>query len=98
VKNLGSINWPTLVISIVAIVALVIFRVINGCLLSPRLRIPVKIYKRSARKWVTKRYSWPLPIPAALIVIIAAAIIAYFGNFQEKFEVAPVGKIPEGYE
>ena len=95
-KNIGSINWPTLIVSIVAILALVIFRVVNSCLLSPRVRLPMKIYKRRERKWVTRKCSWPLPIPAALIVIIVAAVIAYYGRFQERFDVAPVGTIPDG--
>ncbi len=44
-----------------------------------------------------KKYSWPIPIPAALVVIVAATVIAYFGNFEEQFNVAPVGNIPNGW-
>ena len=95
-ENLGSINWVTLIISVVAIIALVIFKVCNSFLLSSRVQIPIKIYQREERKWVTKKYSWPFPIPAALLVIIVATLISYYGMFDDKFEVAPVGNVPNG--
>ncbi|XP_041330567.1 chloride anion exchanger [Pyrgilauda ruficollis] len=39
----------------------------------------------------------PAPIPIELLVTILAALISYFVNFEEKFEVAVVGKLEEGF-
>ncbi|KFV57263.1 Chloride anion exchanger, partial [Tyto alba] len=38
----------------------------------------------------------PTPIPIELLVTILAALISYFVNFEEKFNVAVVGKLEEG--
>ncbi len=95
-ENFGSINWATVVVSLVAIFVLLIFKITNAFLLSSRVHLPVKVYSRNQRKWMKKKYSWPIPIPAALVVIVAATVIAYFGNFEEQFNVAPVGNIPNG--
>ncbi|XP_064278099.1 chloride anion exchanger [Passer domesticus] len=39
----------------------------------------------------------PAPIPIELLVTILAALISYFVNLEEKFEVAVVGKLEEGF-
>ncbi|NXM95641.1 S26A3 protein, partial [Sylvia borin] len=40
----------------------------------------------------------PTPIPIELIVTVLAALISYFVNFEEKFGVAVVGKLEEGFQ
>ncbi|XP_015482393.1 chloride anion exchanger isoform X1 [Parus major] len=40
----------------------------------------------------------PTPIPIELLVTVLAALISYFVNFEEKFEVAIVGKLEEGFQ
>ncbi|XP_059703321.1 chloride anion exchanger [Haemorhous mexicanus] len=39
----------------------------------------------------------PAPIPIELLVTIVAALISYFVNFEEKFGVAVVGKLEDGF-
>ncbi|NWS88124.1 S26A3 protein, partial [Toxostoma redivivum] len=39
----------------------------------------------------------PTPIPIELLVTVLAALISYFVNFEEKFNVAVVGKLEEGF-
>ncbi|NXO71457.1 S26A3 protein, partial [Phainopepla nitens] len=39
----------------------------------------------------------PAPIPIELLVTIVAALISYYCNFEEKFGVAVVGKLEEGF-
>ncbi|NXU02207.1 S26A3 protein, partial [Buphagus erythrorhynchus] len=39
----------------------------------------------------------PTPIPIELFVTILAAVISYFVNLEEKFKVAVVGKLEEGF-
>ncbi|NXN99496.1 S26A3 protein, partial [Rhinopomastus cyanomelas] len=40
----------------------------------------------------------PTPIPIELIVTVIAALISYFVNLEEKFNVAVVGKLEEGFQ
>uniref|UniRef100_A0A8B9D120 Solute carrier family 26 member 3 n=1 Tax=Anser brachyrhynchus TaxID=132585 RepID=A0A8B9D120_9AVES len=40
----------------------------------------------------------PTPIPIELIVTVLAALISYFVNFEERFNVAVVGKLEEGFQ
>ncbi|NXC75276.1 S26A3 protein, partial [Anhinga anhinga] len=40
----------------------------------------------------------PTPIPIELLVTVLAALISYFVNFEEKFNVAVVGKLQEGFQ
>ncbi|XP_058682090.1 chloride anion exchanger [Poecile atricapillus] len=40
----------------------------------------------------------PTPIPIELLMTVLAALISYFVNFEEKFEVAVVGKLEEGFQ
>ncbi|XP_062346777.1 chloride anion exchanger [Cinclus cinclus] len=40
----------------------------------------------------------PAPIPIELLVTVLAALISYFVNFEEKFKVAVVGKLEEGFQ
>ncbi|NXU74017.1 S26A3 protein, partial [Oreotrochilus melanogaster] len=40
----------------------------------------------------------PAPIPIELLVTVLAALISYFVNFEEKFNVAVVGKLEEGFK
>uniref|UniRef100_A0A8B9RUK3 Solute carrier family 26 member 3 n=1 Tax=Accipiter nisus TaxID=211598 RepID=A0A8B9RUK3_9AVES len=40
----------------------------------------------------------PTPIPIELLVTVLAALISYFINFEEKFNVAVVGKLEEGFQ
>ncbi|NXT30832.1 S26A3 protein, partial [Pelecanoides urinatrix] len=40
----------------------------------------------------------PTPIPIELLVTVLAALISYFVNFEEKFNVAVVGKLEEGFQ
>ncbi|XP_068022936.1 chloride anion exchanger [Melanerpes formicivorus] len=39
----------------------------------------------------------PTPIPIELLVTVLAALLSYFLNFEEKFNVAVVGKLEEGF-
>ncbi|XP_010183859.1 PREDICTED: chloride anion exchanger [Mesitornis unicolor] len=51
-------------------------------------------------KEVNDRYKakLPTPIPIELIMTVLAALISYFVNFEEKFNVAVVGKLEEGFQ
>ncbi|XP_063180401.1 chloride anion exchanger isoform X1 [Chroicocephalus ridibundus] len=40
----------------------------------------------------------PTPIPIELLVTVLAALISYFFNLEEKFNVAVVGKLEEGFQ
>ncbi|XP_051482117.1 chloride anion exchanger [Apus apus] len=40
----------------------------------------------------------PAPIPIELLVTVLAALISYFVNFEEKFNVAVIGKLQEGFQ
>ncbi|XP_061323423.1 chloride anion exchanger isoform X1 [Pezoporus flaviventris] len=40
----------------------------------------------------------PTPIPIELLVTVLAALISYFINFEEKYNVAVVGKLEEGFQ
>ncbi|KAK4829145.1 hypothetical protein QYF61_002360 [Mycteria americana] len=40
----------------------------------------------------------PTPIPIELLVTVLAALISYFVNFEEKFNVAVVGTLEEGFQ
>ncbi|KAF1541842.1 Chloride anion exchanger, partial [Eudyptes schlegeli] len=40
----------------------------------------------------------PTPIPIELLVTVLAALISHFANFEEKFNVAVVGKLEEGFQ
>ncbi|NWQ87267.1 S26A3 protein, partial [Burhinus bistriatus] len=40
----------------------------------------------------------PTPIPIELLVTVLAALISYFVNLEEKFGVAVVGKLEEGFQ
>ncbi|NWT01556.1 S26A3 protein, partial [Mionectes macconnelli] len=40
----------------------------------------------------------PTPIPIELLVTVLAALISYFLNLEEKFNVAVVGKLEEGFQ
>ncbi|KFW10624.1 Chloride anion exchanger, partial [Eurypyga helias] len=40
----------------------------------------------------------PTPIPIELLVTVLAALISHFVNFEEKFNVAVVGKLEEGFQ
>ncbi|NWS23816.1 S26A3 protein, partial [Polioptila caerulea] len=40
----------------------------------------------------------PTPIPIELLVTVLAALISHFVNFEEKFGVAVVGKLEEGFQ
>ncbi|XP_010131816.1 PREDICTED: chloride anion exchanger, partial [Buceros rhinoceros silvestris] len=40
----------------------------------------------------------PAPIPIELLVTVLAALISYFLNFEEKFGVAVIGKLEEGFQ
>ncbi|NXF85114.1 S26A3 protein, partial [Eubucco bourcierii] len=51
-------------------------------------------------KEINDRYKekLPTPIPIELLVTVLAALISYFINFEEKFNVAVVGKLEEGFQ
>uniref|UniRef100_A0A8C6K1A7 SLC26A/SulP transporter domain-containing protein n=1 Tax=Melopsittacus undulatus TaxID=13146 RepID=A0A8C6K1A7_MELUD len=40
----------------------------------------------------------PAPIPIELLVTVLAALISYFINFEEKYNVAVVGKLEKGFQ
>ncbi|PKU40263.1 chloride anion exchanger [Limosa lapponica baueri] len=40
----------------------------------------------------------PTPIPIELLMTVLAALISYFGKLEEKFNVAVVGKLEEGFQ
>ncbi|NXN90472.1 S26A3 protein, partial [Bombycilla garrulus] len=50
-------------------------------------------------KEINDRYKekLPTPIPIELLLTIIAALISYFFNFEEKFGVAVIGKLEEGF-
>uniref|UniRef100_A0A8C2T4X9 Solute carrier family 26 member 3 n=1 Tax=Coturnix japonica TaxID=93934 RepID=A0A8C2T4X9_COTJA len=51
-------------------------------------------------KEINDRYKakLPTPIPIELIVTVLAALISHFAKFEEKFKVAVVGKLEEGFQ
>ena len=51
-------------------------------------------------KEINERYKakLPAPIPIELIVTVLAALISHFAKFEEKFKVAVVGKLEEGFQ
>ncbi|NWH59671.1 S26A3 protein, partial [Geococcyx californianus] len=51
-------------------------------------------------KEINDRYKakLPTPIPIELLVTVLAALISYYVNFEEKFSVAVVGKLEEGFQ
>ncbi|NWR73672.1 S26A3 protein, partial [Centropus unirufus] len=51
-------------------------------------------------KEINDRYKakLPAPIPIELLVTVLAALISYYVNFEEKFNVAVVGKLEEGFQ
>ncbi|NXG74062.1 S26A3 protein, partial [Baryphthengus martii] len=51
-------------------------------------------------KEINDRYKakLPAPIPIELLMTVLAALISYFINFEEKFNVAVVGKLEEGFQ
>ncbi|XP_065597002.1 chloride anion exchanger [Cyrtonyx montezumae] len=51
-------------------------------------------------KEINDRYKakLPTPIPIELIVTVLAALISHFVKFEEKFNVAVVGKLEEGFQ
>ncbi|XP_048801592.1 chloride anion exchanger isoform X1 [Lagopus muta] len=51
-------------------------------------------------KEINDRYKakLPTPIPIELIVTVLAALISYFAKLEEKFKVAVVGKLEEGFQ
>ncbi|XP_021240277.1 chloride anion exchanger [Numida meleagris] len=51
-------------------------------------------------KEINDRYKakLPTPIPIELIVTVLAALISHFAKFEEKFKVAVVGKLEEGFK
>ena len=67
-------NWPeyintaTVIISIIAIIALIIFRVVDRKVLR-KLKVPCWRYSRQRRKWEKEKIQWPIPLPAQLIVV-----------------------------
>lgn len=95
-QNVKSINWATIIVSTVAIIFLIIFRILNMLLKSPKVKVPLKVYKRAENKWTVKRFPWPIPIPSQLIVVVVATLISYFAMLEKKFDVTPVGYIPNG--
>ncbi|NXF05174.1 S26A3 protein, partial [Smithornis capensis] len=40
----------------------------------------------------------PTPIPIELLVTVLAALISYYVNLEEKFQVAVIGKLKEGFQ
>uniref|UniRef100_A0A672UG93 Solute carrier family 26 member 3 n=1 Tax=Strigops habroptila TaxID=2489341 RepID=A0A672UG93_STRHB len=40
----------------------------------------------------------PTPIPIELLVTVLAALISYFANFEEKYNVAVVGELEQGFQ
>uniref|UniRef100_A0A8C6ZZY1 Solute carrier family 26 member 3 n=1 Tax=Nothoprocta perdicaria TaxID=30464 RepID=A0A8C6ZZY1_NOTPE len=40
----------------------------------------------------------PAPIPIELLVTVLAALISYFAKFEEKFNVAVIGKLEKGFQ
>ena len=66
-QNIGSVNSTTIIVSIIAIIILIVFKVLNKLLKSPKVKVPVKIYKMGA--WTTRWIPWPVPIPSQLIVV-----------------------------
>jgi hypothetical protein len=67
-ENISCVNPTTIIISIIAMIFLIIFKIVNK-LVIPKIKVPVKIYLRDQKKWVTKMFPWPFPIPAQLIVV-----------------------------
>ncbi|XP_010121608.1 PREDICTED: chloride anion exchanger [Chlamydotis macqueenii] len=51
-------------------------------------------------KEINERYKakLPAPIPIELLVTVLAALISYFVKFEEKFNVAVIGKLQEGFQ
>ena len=68
-QSIPHFNPATIIISVVAIFFLVIFKILNKLLKSPKVKVPIKVYRSSEKQWVKKRVPWPIPIPSQLIVV-----------------------------
>ena len=49
-------------------------------------------------KLINDQYSHklPVPVPIEIIVVIGSTVISYFAEFDERWDVSVVGKIPVG--
>lgn len=39
----------------------------------------------------------PAPVPVELIVVVVGTLVSYFADFNERYKVAIVGKLAQGY-
>ncbi len=95
-RNFTHINPAAIVVSIIAMVFLIIFKILNKLLKSPKVKVPFKVYRRQEHRWVVKKFQWPIPIPSQLIVVIVATIISYVAMLQDRYNIDPIGHIPNG--
>ena len=68
-SHFGEINWATIILSVITMFFLIIFKILNKLLKSPKVKVPCKVYRRNERSWIVKKFPWPVPIPSQLIVV-----------------------------
>ncbi|XP_019864177.1 PREDICTED: solute carrier family 26 member 6-like [Amphimedon queenslandica] len=96
-KSLPTTNIATLLISIVTIITLIIFRIVDRKVIR-KLKIQCWSYS-SQRKGCFKnkdKFKWPVPLPSQLIVVVVGAIISYAASFSHKFDVNIIEEVPLG--
>lgn len=91
---ISEVNPATIVISVIAILFLIAFKICNKFL--PRLRVPIPVYSRVLRHCKAHKIKWPVPIPSQIIVVIVGTLISYLVGFDEKYDVPIVGNITNG--
>ena len=75
---LGRANPATVVVSVISILILVGFRLINKGL--QRIKVPLPVYSRKERKWCVRRYKWPMALPSQLIIVRETLRLAVTGS------------------
>eukprot|EP00731_Ephydatia_muelleri_P022016 Em0014g607a len=87
-------NWPhyvntgAFVISLISIVLLFVFKVINEKLL-PKVKCSCKLWWSTART-----FKWPIPIPSQIFMVIIGIAFSAGLGLHEKYHIPVVGKVP----
>ena len=68
-KSIKEFQVAPFIIAVLSMIALIIFKICNKLLQKPKAKVPLPVYKRAARKCITERRQWPIPIPSQLIVV-----------------------------
>eukprot|EP00731_Ephydatia_muelleri_P022015 Em0014g606a len=95
-------NWPdyvntaAFVTSLITIIAMIVFKVINNQLTSKVHCRCFNFLWRDKRCHQTKRFKWTIPLPAPLILMVIGILISLAADLENKFAVPVVGRIQPG--